>query len=97
MGAAMTITIPPEALEAGARAITMALILAVEEDCRALALTDDERAELARAAFLAMIEAWPDALIRADTLEEAAKELDRWGDIYGDNAAAVIRAMKERT
>jgi hypothetical protein len=37
----------------------MALILAVEEDCRALALTDDERAELARAACLAMIEAWP--------------------------------------
>jgi hypothetical protein len=50
--------IPPAALEAGARAITMALILAVEEDCRALALTDDERTELARAAFLAMIEAW---------------------------------------
>ena len=50
--------IPAAALEAGARAITMALILAVEDDCRALALTDDERAELARAAFLAMIEAW---------------------------------------
>ena len=50
--------IPAVALEAGARAITMALILAVEEDCRALALTDDERTELARAAFLAMIEAW---------------------------------------
>ena len=29
-------------------------------------------------------------------LEEAAKELDRWGDIYGDNAAAAIRALKER-
>ena len=57
MGAVMTI--PPAALEAGARAITMALILAVEEDCRALALTDDERTELARAACLAMIEAWP--------------------------------------
>jgi hypothetical protein len=27
-------------------------------------------------------------------LEEAARELDRWGDIYGDNAAAAIRAMK---
>ena len=53
------ITIPPAALEAGARAITMALIFAVEEDCRALALTDDERTELARAACLAMIEAWP--------------------------------------
>ena len=51
--------IPPEALEAGAKAITMALILAVDEDCRALALTDDERAELARAAFLAMLAAWP--------------------------------------
>jgi hypothetical protein len=51
--------IPAAALEAGAKAITMALILAVEDDCRALALTDDERAELARAAFLAMIEAWP--------------------------------------
>ena len=36
------------------------------------------------------------ALIRAETLEEAAKELDRWGDIYGDNAAAAIRALKER-
>ena len=36
----------------------MALIFAAEEDCRALALTDDERTELARAAFLAMIEAW---------------------------------------
>lgn len=53
------ITIPPAALEAGARAITMALILAVDEDCRALALTDDERTELARAAFLAIVEAWP--------------------------------------
>ena len=51
--------IPPEALEAGARAITMALILAVEDDCRALSLTDDERAELARAACLAMLTAWP--------------------------------------
>lgn len=29
-------------------------------------------------------------------LEEAAKELDRWGDIYGDNAAAAIRALKEK-
>jgi hypothetical protein len=55
----MSITIPPEALQAGARAITMALILAVEEDCRALALTDDERTEVARAACLAMLQAWP--------------------------------------
>ena len=54
------ITIPPAALEAGARTITMALILAVEEDCRALALTDDERTELARACCLAMLKAWPE-------------------------------------
>ena len=56
------IQIPPAALEAGARAITMALILAVEEDCRALALTDDERTELARAAFLAIVENWEGGL-----------------------------------
>jgi hypothetical protein len=36
-------------------------------------------------------------LIRADVLEEAARELDRWGDIYGDNAAAAIRALKGDT
>ncbi len=36
------------------------------------------------------------ALIRAEVLEEAARELDRWGDIYGDNAAAAIRALKEK-
>ena len=35
-------------------------------------------------------------LIRAEVLEEAARELDRWGDIYGDNAAAAIRALKEK-
>ena len=29
-------------------------------------------------------------------LEEAAKELDRWGDIYGNNAAAAIRALKDK-
>ena len=57
------ITIPPAALEAGARAITMALILAVEDDCRALALTDDERMELSRAAFRAMLAAWPEMRI----------------------------------
>ena len=33
-------------------------------------------------------------LIRAEVLEEAARELDRWGDIYGDNAARAIRALK---
>lgn len=52
------IIIPPAALEAGAREITFALMHAVDED-HALPLTDDERAELARAAFLAMLEAWP--------------------------------------
>jgi hypothetical protein len=26
-------------------------------------------------------------------LEEAAREFDGWGDIYGDNAAAAIRAL----
>jgi tRNA(Leu) C34 or U34 (ribose-2'-O)-methylase TrmL len=46
--------------------------------------------------------AWPNYLPQADAaialvLEEAAKELDRWGDIYGDNAARTIRALKERT
>jgi hypothetical protein len=27
-------------------------------------------------------------------LEEAARELEGWGDIYGRNAAAAIRALK---
>jgi len=53
--------IPDEVVEAAAKAITMALILAVDEDCRALALTDDERAELARAAIAAALNAWPNA------------------------------------
>lgn len=52
--------IPPEALEAGARAITLALMHVVDEDA-ALPLTNDERAELARTAWLAMLEAWPGA------------------------------------
>ena len=52
------IKIPDEVVEAAAKAITMALILAVDEDCRALALTDDERAELARAAIAAGLAAW---------------------------------------
>ena len=64
--------IPAAALEAGARAITMALIFAVEEDCRALALTDDERTELARAAFLAMLEAWPEMRISWLALNDGA-------------------------
>lgn len=32
-------------------------------------------------------------VIRAQALEEAALELEKWGDIYGDNAAAAIRAL----
>lgn len=51
--------IPDEVMEAAASAITMALILAVEEDCRACALTDEERKELARAAIAAALNAWP--------------------------------------
>ena len=52
------IKIPDEALKAGAREITLALMHVVDEDA-ALPLTDNERAELARTAFLAMLEAWP--------------------------------------
>lgn len=51
--------IPDEVVEAAARAITMALVLAVDDDCRACALTDDERAELARASIIAALNAWP--------------------------------------
>ena len=54
------IKIPNEALEAGARTITLALMHVVDEDS-ALPLTDDERAELARTAWLAMLDAWPGA------------------------------------
>ena len=35
--------------------------------------------------------------IRDDALEEAAQALDAWNDIYGDNAAAAIRALKGAT
>jgi len=34
---------------------------------------------------------------RKRALEEAAKALDAWGDIYGDNAAKTVRALKEPT
>jgi hypothetical protein len=60
------VTIPPEVVEAAAKAITMALVLAVEEDCRACALTDDERTELARASIAAALSAWPGALHSPD-------------------------------
>ena len=36
------------------------------------------------------------ALIRPATLEEAADELDGWGDMYGDAAARAIRALKDK-
>lgn len=36
------------------------------------------------------------ALIRPATLEEAAGELDGWGDMYGDAAAAAIRSLKDK-
>ena len=60
------IPIPAAVVEAAARAITMALILAVEDDCRALALTDDERTELARAALTAGLAAWPGMFVNGD-------------------------------
>jgi hypothetical protein len=68
----------------------------------------DRRAALEKAAMLVLMngsgritqELWADILkiidlIRDEVLEEAAQELDRWGDIYGDNAARTIRALKE--
>ena len=90
------------------QAITMALILAVDEDCRACALTDEERAELARAIV---------ALIRPVTLEEAAKVCDviedklteQWKAGYkvcdytqgasdgANDCAAAIRALKDKS
>ena len=79
------ITTPAAALEAGARAITMALILAVEDDCRSLALTDDERTELARAAIAAALNAWPGAF------EEYVNDED------GDGASVCVILPKEMT
>ena len=51
--------IPPAALEAGARAVLRAIVYDIEPDVRANNLTDEEQAIIARAAFLAMLEAWP--------------------------------------
>ena len=56
-----SITIPPEAVEAAARAITMALVLAIDDDTRALALTDDERKELSRAVIAGAISAYAES------------------------------------
>lgn len=54
------IHIPPAALEAGARAIKEWLAYTLDKDTRASELTDGEHDELARAAFVAMVEHWPD-------------------------------------
>lgn len=53
------IHIPPAALEVGARAIKEWLAYTLDKDTRASELTDGEHDELARAAFVAMVEAWP--------------------------------------
>jgi hypothetical protein len=55
------ITIPPEALEAAARAVVCAIMFEVEPDARANQLTNDEYRTIARAACLAMLKAWPKA------------------------------------
>lgn len=36
------------------------------------------------------------ASARREALEEAAKALDAWGDIYGDNAAKTVRNLMEK-
>ena len=53
------ITIPPEALEAAQRDAAVAIYRLVEPDTRAHELTEDEVGEIARAACLAMLKAWP--------------------------------------
>lgn len=55
------INIPPEALEAAARAIAAEMRVVTEIDVRAFELTPEERAALAGAACLAMLNAWPKA------------------------------------
>lgn len=67
-------------------------------------ISDELREKVARSLAIGMGEigddVWKFYLREADAaialcMEEAAKELDRWGDIYGDNAAAAIRALGE--
>ena len=53
------INIPPEALEAAQRDAAVAIHRVVEPDTRAHELTEDEVADIARAACLAMLRAWP--------------------------------------
>ena len=62
MGAAMNIHIPPAALEAGARALADAYYRNCSDGRLTLSDTDDTPEDWyaeARAAFLAMVEAWP--------------------------------------
>lgn len=53
------IIIPPEVLEAAAKAVLSAIMFEVEPDARANQLTNDEYRTIARAACLAMLKAWP--------------------------------------
>ena len=53
------ITIPPEALEAAKLEAAVAIHRLVEPDTRVHELTEDEVGEIARAACLAMLKAWP--------------------------------------
>lgn len=66
------------------QAITMALILAVDEDCRACALTDEERAELARAAIAVCMEEAADAVCEIGDCAEAQAYMN------------AIRALKDK-
>ena len=62
MGAAMNIHIPPAALEAGARALADAYYRNCSDGRLTLSDTDDTPEDWyaeARAAFVAMVEAWP--------------------------------------
>jgi hypothetical protein len=36
------------------------------------------------------------SLIVCETLEQAARALDEWEDMYGDAAAAAVRALKDQ-
>jgi hypothetical protein len=53
------ITIPPKALEKAAFEAAVAIHRVVEADVRANDLTEEEVTEIARAACLAMLKAWP--------------------------------------
>ena len=65
-------------------AMVRAMVEAVEPDVRAYEMTQDEWGHIATAAI---------DIIRAEALEEAAKEADKW---WGqDLLAAAIRALKE--